>query len=120
MQHVKPPRSYVPALGYHWLTAIYDPLIRAWSAASRMRAHVIEALELRAGMRILELGAGPGRLAIQIKRDHPGVAVDAIDIDARMVVLGRRNAANAGVEIAFREADMTCLPDRGVYDRVYS
>jgi ubiquinone/menaquinone biosynthesis C-methylase UbiE len=114
--------AYVPALGFHWLTAVYDPLINSWSAASRLRASVIAALDLRPGMRILELGAGPGRLAIQIKRAHPDVAIDAVDIDTRMVASARRNAASAGVDIAFREADMTCLPDleRGTYDRVYS
>lgn len=118
-----PARStYVPALGFHWLTALYDPLIRSWSAAARLRASVIAALDLRPGMRILELGAGPGRLAIQIKRAHPEVTVEAIDIDARMVTSARRNAASAGVDIAFREADMTreLGTDRGSYDRVYS
>src|SRR5688500_2840424 len=124
MQHVpapRPPRSgFVPALGFHWLTAIYDPLIRCWSAATRMRARMIESLELRPGMRILELGAGPGRLAIQIKRAHPDVVVDAVDIDARMVARAQRNAGVAGVGIAFQVGDMTSLADHGGYDRVYS
>lgn len=117
-----PRAAYVPALGFHWLTAVYDPLIRSWSAATRLRASVIAALDLQPGMRILELGAGPGRLAIQIKRANPGVAIDAIDIDTRMIASARRNAARAGVEIGFREADMTCTGDveRGGYDRVYS
>jgi cyclopropane fatty-acyl-phospholipid synthase-like methyltransferase len=85
-----------------------------------MRRAVIDALDLRSGMRILELGAGPGRLAIQIKRRYPHVDVDAIDIDARMVARAKRNAATAGVDVAFRAADMTCLADGGAYDRVYS
>lgn len=116
------PKRYVPALGFHWLTAFYDPMIRSWTAAARLRASVIAALDLRPGLRILELGAGPGRLAIQIKRAHPEVMIDAVDIDARMVASARRNAASAGIEIAFREADMTCLADvePGRYDRVYS
>jgi ubiquinone/menaquinone biosynthesis C-methylase UbiE len=114
--------SYVPALGFHWLTALYDPLVRSWTGATRLRASVIEALELRPGMRLLELGAGPGRLAIQIKRAHPEVTIDAVDIDRRMVSAAQRNAATAGVDIAFRAGDMTCLPDFAArsYDRVYS
>lgn len=111
--------TYVPALGFHWLTAIYDPLIRRWGAATRMRASVIAALDLQPGMRILELGAGPGRLAIQVKRAHPDVTIDAVDIDTRMVARAQRNASSAGVDIAFRAADMTSLQERG-YDRVYS
>ena len=113
-------RSYVPALGFHWLTALYDPLIRSWSAASRMRTSVIDAMQLQPGMRILELGSGPGRLAIQIKRAHPDVVVDAVDIDTRMIAYAKRNAAQAGVAIEFREADMTNLPEVAAYDRVYS
>ncbi|HEY5926481.1 MAG TPA: methyltransferase domain-containing protein [Kofleriaceae bacterium] len=117
---VKPRERYVPALGFHWLTALYDPMIRAWSAATRMRRSVIDAMELQPGMRVLELGAGPGRLAIQIKRAHPDVAVEAVDVDIKMVARARRNAAVAGVDVAFREADMTQLPELGTFDRVYS
>lgn len=112
--------AYVPALGVHFLTAIYDPLIRCWSAAARVRRAMIEALDLRPGMRILELGAGPGRLAIQIKRRHPQVDIVAIDIDARMVARAKRNAITAGVDVTFHAADMTCIADGGAYDRVYS
>jgi ubiquinone/menaquinone biosynthesis C-methylase UbiE len=115
-------KRYVPALGFHWLTAVYDPLIRSWSAAARLRTSVIAALDLRPGLRILELGAGPGRLAIQIKRAHPEVTIDAVDIDTRMVASARRNAARSGTAIEFREADMTCTSqvELGSYDRVYS
>jgi cyclopropane fatty-acyl-phospholipid synthase-like methyltransferase len=112
--------AFVPALGFHWLTALYDPLIRSWSGATRVRASVVDALALEPGMRILELGAGPGRLAIQIKRAFPDVTIDAVDIDARMVRKAQRNAAQAGVDIAFREDDMTRLSDAGTYDRIYS
>ena len=111
-------RGFIPALRFHWLTALYDPLIRAWSAASRMRASVIDALELRPGMRLLELGCGPGRLAIEIKRASPSVTIDAVDIDASMIARARRNAAE--LDIAFHRADITALPDLGTFDRVYS
>ena len=112
--------SYVPALGFHRLTAFYDPLIRTWSAAARVRASVIDALELRPGLRLLELGAGPGRLAIQIKRHCPSVTIDALDVDASMVMRAKRNAARAGVEIGFHVADMTRSCELGRFDRVYS
>ncbi len=111
---------YVPALGFHWLTALYDPMIRRWSAASRMRASLINALDLQSGQRILELGAGPGRLAIEIKQGHPDVTIEAVDIDKTMVTRAKRNATNAGVDISFHEADMTLLPRLGTFDRVYS
>lgn len=113
-------RRYVPALGFHWLTSLYDPLIRTWGAMSRVRSSVIDALELKPGLRVLELGAGSGRLAIEIKRRHPDVTIDAVDADVSMVTRAKRNAARAGVNIAFHEADMTRLPDLGTFDRIYS
>jgi ubiquinone/menaquinone biosynthesis C-methylase UbiE len=114
-------KRYVPALGFHRLTALYDPLIRSWSAAAKMRRSVVDALTLEPGMRLLELGAGPGRLAIQIKRGHPEVEIDALDVDPSMITRGRRNASTAGVDVAFRAGDMTALSaEQGTYDRVYS
>ena len=112
--------KYIPALRFRCLTAIYDPLMERWTAASRMRTTVIEALHLSPGLRLLELGAGPGRLAIEIKRRHREVAIDAVDADPAMLEIAKRNAADAGVEITFHEADVTRLPDLGTFDRVYS
>lgn len=113
--------AYIPALGFHWLTSLYDPLIRTWSAAARMRASVIDALDLRPGLRLLELGAGSGRLAIEIKRAHPEVTIEAVDADASMVARTRRNATRARVALDVREADITRLPALGgTFDRVYS
>ena len=112
---------YVPALGFHALTALYDPMIRAWSAAAQMRAAVIDAMALEPGMRVLELGAGPGRLAIDLKRRHPDVQVDAVDVDPRMCARAQRNAQLAGVTVTVEQADMTCPGDLdGTYDRVCS
>jgi len=115
-----PRKDYVPALGFHWLSSLYDPLIRSWSAAARVRASVIDALDIRPGQRVLELGAGPGRLAIELKRRHPDVTVDAVDTDPGMIARGKRNASSAGVDISFHEADMTRLPELGTFDRIYS
>jgi cyclopropane fatty-acyl-phospholipid synthase-like methyltransferase len=91
-----------------------------WTAAHRIRAAIVDALDIRPGLRLLELGCGPGRLAIEIKRRWPGVSIDALDGDPDILQVARRNAAAAGVEIAFREVDITRLPDAGPYDRVYS
>ncbi|MDX2090722.1 MAG: class I SAM-dependent methyltransferase [Kofleriaceae bacterium] len=113
-------KRYVPALGFHRLSGLYDPLIRCWSAAARIRASVIDALDVRPGQRLLELGAGPGRLAIALKRRYPDATIDALDTDAGMIARARRNAAKAGVDIMFHEGDMTRLPDLGHFDRVYS
>ena len=113
MRHPASEQRYVPALRFRWLTALYDPLMERWTATGRIREAVLNALELSPGLRLLELGCGPGRLAIEIKRRWPEVTVDAVDGDPAILQVARRNAADAGVEIAFREADITRLPDTG-------
>ncbi|MGE0869054.1 MAG: class I SAM-dependent methyltransferase [Kofleriaceae bacterium] len=120
---MEPRSTFIPALRFHWLTPLYDPLIRSWRVASRMRSSVIDALELRPGLRLLELGAGSGRLAIEIKRRHPDVTIEGIDADTTMVARATRNAASAGVEVGFRHGDMAELAELaelGRFDRVYS
>lgn len=111
---------FVPALGFHRLTALYDPLIRNWGAATRMRRSLVDALALKPGMRILELGAGPGRLAIQIKTEHPAVEAHALEFDPSMISRAKRNASAADVAITFRHANMTQLADERAFDRIYS
>ncbi len=120
MRWTVPEERYIPALRFRWLTAFYDPLMERWTAANHIRQCVIEALDLRSGLRLLELGCGPGRLAIEIKRRWPTVAIDAVDGDPEILRVAQRNAAEAGVEIAFREADITRLAAAGPYHRVYS
>lgn len=115
-----PEDRYVPALRFRWLTALYDPLAERWTPMSHMRQSVIEALELQPGLRLLELGCGPGRLAIEIKRRWPDVAIVALDGDPAILQVARRNAAESGADIAFHEADITRLPDMEPCDRVYS
>lgn len=112
--------GYIPALRFHALTRLYDPLIERLMAMARVRAAVIGALDLRAGLRLLELGSGPGRLAIEIKQRHPSVDIDAVDADPAMVEQARRKAQAAGVTIDVIEGDITKLPDLGRYDRIYS
>lgn len=113
-------KSYVPALGFHRLSGLYDPMIERWGAAKRMRDCLVEALDLKPGMKILELGSGPGRLAIQIKRDHPGVSIDAIDVDPQMIRRAQKNAQAAGADIRFLQGCVTALPNVGSFDRIYS
>ncbi len=112
--------GYIPALRLHALTKLYDPLIERWMAMGRLRAAVIEALDLHPGLRLLELGSGPGRLAIEIAHRYPDVVIDAVDADPAMVEQAKRNAGAASVSINFQQADITQLPELGRYDRICS
>ena len=112
--------SIIQPLGPSWFTGAYDPLTARWPAGNKMRATVVDALDLKPGMRLLELGCGSGRLAIQIKRDHPDVEITAVDGNSDIMKVAKSRAGQAGVNIDFVLGDFTTCPLEGIYDRVYS
>jgi len=72
---------------------------------------VVELAAIVPGERILDVGCGPGRLAI-LAGTVAGPSGEACGIDPapEMVALARRNAARAGVEVRFEVAAIEALP----------
>jgi SAM-dependent methyltransferase len=64
-----------------------------------------------AGSRILEVGSGPGHLAVRLARDH-GLDVTGVDLDPAMVERSRANAAHGsdGMTPEFLIGDVADLP----------
>ena len=112
--------SIMRPLGPSWMTGAYDPLIARWPAGNEMRATVVDALDPVPGQRMLELGCGSGRLAIEIKRRCPDVAIDAVDGNRDILAIARHRANQAGVDIDFKLGDITGCPLEGPYDSVHS
>jgi ubiquinone/menaquinone biosynthesis C-methylase UbiE len=112
--------SIMRPLGPSWFTGAYDPLTARWPAGNKMRATVIDALDPAPGQRLLELGCGSGRLAIEIKRRCPDVAISAVDGNRDILAIARDRAKKAGLEIDFTVGDITRCPLEGPYDSAYS
>jgi SAM-dependent methyltransferase len=111
--------AYVPALGFDWLTPLYDPLIRLALREETVKQRLVDQAQITGGMRVLDLGCGTGTLAVLIKRAQPGAEVVGLDVDARILAIARRKIAAAGVAIELRhgtaeEADLAA----GSFDRV--
>ena len=77
-------RVFLPCpSGLAWLLELENPFTKATRAAT-----IIEILDLQPGMKVLDVGCGPGRLAIPMARKvGPEGEVVAIDIQRKM--LGR-------------------------------
>ena len=103
-------RRYVPALGWQWLTPLYDPLVAATTRERLFKQKLIDQAAVREGDRVLDLGCGTGTLAIRLKQAVPGAVVVGVDGDEAILARARHKAARAGVELRFDLAMAQQLP----------
>ena len=77
----------------------------------RLRAMVADDLELRPGDRVLDVGCGPGRLALACaERVGPTGSVDGIDAAVEMINRASSRARKRGVAATFQVAFAQQLP----------
>ena len=76
------------------------------------------------GGKVLEVRSGPGRLAVRLAREAPGMTLTGVDISDAMVERAARRAAGAGLSerrVQFEVGDVAALPlADGEFDGVVS
>jgi SAM-dependent methyltransferase len=101
----------------HWFEPIAEHLGAAYlrysfTMGTRQEVdHVVRALELKPGERVLDVGCGPGRHAHELARR--GIRVHGVDISARFVELARANAPDGAT---FERLDARALRFDGEFD----
>jgi len=108
----------------HWFEPVADHLGSAYlryafTYGTRQEVdHLVSALRLEPGQRVLDVGCGPGRHALELARR--GVTVHGIDISERFVALARQAAT--GLPATFERLDARLLVEatalRGRFDAV--
>ncbi len=79
-------------------------------------AFLDELLDLPAGARILDVGCGPGRHAVELAAR--GYAVTGVDVSPRFVDLASQSARDRDVQAAFFEIDAREMPFGDEFDAV--
>ena len=102
--------SYIPALGYRWLTRFYDPVVRVTTREATFKEALVRQASIQTGHRILDLGCGTGTLALLVKRAHPGAEVFGLDADPEPLKLARRKLAKSGFEVRLDQGLASALP----------
>ena len=78
--------------------------------------------ERRGACRVLDIGTGPGTIAVAIAQERPGCEVHAADISEGALKVARFNAESAGVQVHLHHADIAqgLDPLRGSIDVLVS
>jgi SAM-dependent methyltransferase len=100
----------------------YDALVA--TLLEGFYAHVAgEVAAAHPGGNLLEVGSGPGQLAVRLAREAPGMTLTGVDISNAMVERAARRAAGAGLSerVRFEVGDVAALPlSDGEFDGVVS
>jgi len=114
-------RKFVPALKYHILTRLYDPLLQWTMREVTFKCDLIQQARIAPQQRVLDIGCGTGTLTMMIKSAHPDADVVGIDADSEALEIARRKATQLRLELTFyrRMAFDIFYPSR-CFDRVFS
>jgi SAM-dependent methyltransferase len=110
-------------LNDHWFEPLADHLGAAYLRYSFTKgteqevAFLFDALELRPGMRLLDVGCGPGRHAHLMAAS--GIEVVGIDISQRFIDIANERAPS-GASASFRRLDARHLPFDAEFDAAIS
>ena len=96
-------RDFVPALGWHALSPLYDGVIRVLTREARWRRALVDQIAPRGGEAILDVGCGTGSLAILLKQAAPAARIVGLDPDPAILARAAAKAQAAGVEIEWRQ-----------------
>lgn len=101
------------------LTAFTRPGVFAHRRIDPAARHLLNAVDLAEGARVLELGCGSGCVSLGLAARHSSIEVHAIDSSARAVSCLRRAAEYnhlSNLTVALEAGG--CVPDAGDYDLV--
>jgi ubiquinone/menaquinone biosynthesis C-methylase UbiE len=102
--------TFIPALGYRWLTRLYDPVVAKTLRERAFKSGLLEQAGLRTGDAVLDLGCGSGTLALMAWQAQPGLHIVGVDADPAMLSQARAKARHADAGISFDQAFAQHLP----------
>jgi SAM-dependent methyltransferase len=109
-----------PTTDAHWFDAVADYLGPAYlrnaftKRTEQELDFLVDALRLEPGMRVLDVGCGPGRHSLALARR--GYSVVGVDHSVEFVRLARDAAAAEALDVSFEELDVRDLERPDEFD----
>ncbi len=96
-------KEFTPALGYRFLTPLYDLAISLLTREQYWRGKFVEMVEPKHGDRILDVGCGTGSLALRLSSLESGSEVIGLDPDPNVIEIARRKGEKHGVNVSWKQ-----------------
>jgi SAM-dependent methyltransferase len=112
---------YIPALGYRFLTPIYDPIVSLTCREKTFKSLLLSQAAIQHGNLVMDVGCGTGTFAVQMKKAIPGAEIVCIDGDLQVLSIARAKAGKNNAEVRFSCCFSTQIPFmENSFDRVVS
>ena len=114
-------KEYIPALGYNWLTNLYDWAIKLTMPESKFRNRLINYLNPKNSDTILEFGFGTGQNLIIANNRNNSTYYVGLDIDPKVKHIAEVKFKKKGLKIKLDLYDGNLFPYvDNTFDKVFS
>ncbi|CAF0872766.1 unnamed protein product [Adineta steineri] len=114
-------KSFIPALGYDWLTSFYDFTIKLTMPENEFREKLIDELKPNAGEVILEFGFGTGQNLLLAYERSDRLKLIGVDIDPKVKAIAEYKINKRGFDISLDLYDGKTFPYAdNSFDKVFS
>lgn len=114
-------KEYIPALGYNWLTNLYDWAIKLTMPESKFRNRLIDYLNPKNSDTILEFGFGTGQNLIIANNRNNSAYYVGLDIDPKVKHIAEEKFKKKGLKIKLDLYDGNLFPYAdNTFDKVFS
>lgn len=109
----KPDYRYIPPITWSILTPLYDFSCFVGGLGPRFKTKVLNAVELRDGMTVADVGCGTGVFLKIAKQKFPNVRFVGLDPDKQALGIAERRLARARLAVELRNVFAESLPLAG-------
>ena len=108
-----------------WSTKVQSTELLYYSRVERFnednKDFWFQALKVKNGMKVLEVGCGGGHFTNMIKKFYPDCQVYGIDLDANHINFAKQKANELGIDVEYKVEDISNLPFKDEeFDIVFS
>lgn len=96
-------KEFTPALGYGFLTPVYDLAVGLLTRERRWRGDLARLVDPQPGDRILDVGCGTGSLLVRLGKLEPDAEFIGLDPDPEVLRIAGAKALRKGVDVTWIE-----------------